>query len=328
MPRTAVKILEAKIGIQSNKKECLLRFPSAKEVESLLTDFRCVDECPFSSYLDGYIVIKDTDSEPSYKISGSKVLFRGPFTRLSKKAADKRFTLWGNQGFLYRYALYILEKYHGILNLHACVLYHENKDILYVITGGPGSGKTVFLLSGLQKGLKLFSTETAHVRADGKDMTWFKGPLLDNIRWGTLIHDFPEYLPEKTSLSPEKAWTSKVALDLSPFQTETDKISNPQEIHIIFPRIEEGRKKCFLNPIKNMKEAAKKLFDNISQKLTETVVLYDSFPVLGLDEQELAILRLAAVDRLLRHPSIKKVASMLSTPKKCWESLFTTAEES
>jgi hypothetical protein len=327
MYRTAVKILDVMIGVQSNTKKCLPRLPLNKDVDSLLTDFRSVEKHPFSIHLDGYITVEDTDSEPTYEFSGNEFCFKGAFSKLAKKTSDRRFTFWGNQGFLYRFALYLLEKNHRILNLHACALYDEDREAVYVITGGGGSGKTVFLLSGLEKGFKLFSTETVHVRSDNKGITLFKGSLIDNVRWGTLAFNFPDYLPKKTTVPPENIWSRKVAVNLSSFQSRQDNISNPREVHIIFPRIEEGRQGSFLDPIEDKKKSIKKLFDNISQKLTETVVLYDSIPVLGLDEETLANQRLIAVSRILSHPSIKRVTSVLSNPRECWDDLLKTEEE-
>ena len=113
------------------------------------------------------------------KFSGEKARFKGPFLKLTQEASDLRFSLWGNQGFLYRYALYLLEKKHRIYNFHACALFHEKKDQMFVVIGGAGSGKTVYLLSGLIKGLKLFSTETVHFRIEKNAVTWFLGSLVE-----------------------------------------------------------------------------------------------------------------------------------------------------
>jgi len=191
-----IKILEATIGIESNKEELLPRFPMKQEVKSLLTDFRDVVEIPYSNSADGYISIEDLEEKPSYEYRGEKARFRGPFLRLTQEASDLRFSLWGNQGFLYRFTLYLLEKKHNIYNFHACALYHEEKSELYVVIGGAGSGKTVYLLSGLEKGLKLFSTETVHFCIANDELTWLMGSLFDNVRWGTLIHDFPQFIPD------------------------------------------------------------------------------------------------------------------------------------
>ena len=90
----------------------------------------------------------------SYEYSSDRVLFKGPFLKLSEEASDSRFTIWGNQGFLFRYTLLLLERKHKIFNIHGCALFHQERNRLYLIVGGAGSGKTVYLLSGLGKGLR------------------------------------------------------------------------------------------------------------------------------------------------------------------------------
>lgn len=325
--KKAIKILHSTIGVESNRKELLPSFPLKIEVKSLLSDFNCVEEIDSSSQLDGYISIVDSGGKPFYKFQGTEVSFRGPFVKLTDEASDLRFSLWGNQGFLYRYTLYLLEKNHKIYNLHACALYEEEKDALYLIIGGAGSGKTVYLLSAFAYGLKLFSTETVHFQIQHGNLTWFMGSLVDNVRFGTLMFDFPQFLPDVRSPLPEEMWLKKVALDLSSYQTEFKKLRNPRSVYILFPRIEEGRKGFLLNRIKDKRQAAKALFDNISQKLTETVILYDKMPVLGIDEPKMALRRLEQVDRLMMHESIVETASVLSNPKECWGELLKQPEK-
>ena len=113
MYKAGIKILEAKIGIESNREELLLHFPLKTEVKSLLTDFKDVESIPFSEDLDGFISVEESVEGPSFEFSGEKARFRGPFLKLTQEASDLRFSLWGNQGFLYRYALYLLERKHG-----------------------------------------------------------------------------------------------------------------------------------------------------------------------------------------------------------------------
>ncbi len=318
MFQTAVKILEATVGIQSNREELLPSLPYAVEVESLLTDFRQVEQISYGEGLDGYISVEDAEGDLTYEFHDTGVTFKGPFSRLQKEASDPRHTLWGNQGFLYRYTLYLLEKKHNIHNLHACALYQENKDALFVIIGGAGSGKTVYLLSGLEKGLKLFSTETVHFRMDGSDIVWHMGSVVDNVRYGTLKHDFPRFLPSGDIPDPQSIWQKKIAIDLSAFCTQKETIKNPKAVHILFPRIEKGFEKPVWNSVKNRNKAEKILFDNITQKVTETTLLYDELTVLGLDESALANARLRSVKQLIGHRSIAEISSVLSDPENCW----------
>jgi len=320
--RAGVKILAARIGIESNSKEYLLSFPLKVEVKSLLTDFRTVEQIPFSSDLDGYISIEESLNTPSFAFSEKRIRFQGPLARLTKEASDLRFSLWGNQGLLYRFTLYLLEKKHRIYNLHACALYHEDKNHLYVITGGAGSGKTVFLLSGLEKGLKLFSTETVHFRMEKDLVTWFMGSLVDNIRLGTLMHHFPGFLRNIDTQEADDEWQHKVALDFSSYKTDFEMLKIPSAVTILFPRIEEGREGFHLTPMMDRKKAAKAIFDNITQKLSETVLLYDKIPVLGFDEKDLAAARHLTASQLIQNKSVVQTASVLSNPYECWGELL------
>ncbi len=322
MFRTAVKILDATIGIRSDKEEVLPPLPPGIKVESLLTDFRRVEQISFSANLNGHISIEEGKEDPCYVFQHGNAIFTGPFSRLQKKASDPRYTLWGNQGFLYRYALYLLEKKHHIFNLHACALYKEDRDTLFVIIGGAGSGKTVYLLSGLEKGLQLFSTETVHFQIEKNGIIWRMGSVVDNVRFGTLIHDFPRFLPEGKIPGLRDAWQKKIALDLSRFRTKKETLTNPKAVHILLPRIETGFDQVVWNPIEDRKKAAKSLFDNITQKLSETTVLYDELTVLGLDTIALAKARWKAVLKLIDHPSIAEISAVISDPRRCWGNIL------
>ena len=322
MYKAGIKILEARIGIESNREELLLQFPLKTEVKSLLTDFKEVESIPYSTDLDGYILVEESEEGPSFEFSAEQARFKGSFLKLTREASDLRFSLWGNQGFLYRYALYLMEKKHGIYNFHACALYHEKKDYLYVIIGGAGTGKTVYLLSGLSKGLKLFSTETVHFQRDRDNISWFMGSLVDNIRFGTLKHHFPQFLPDMKAPKVEEEWNKKIALDLSSHKTGFEKFTNPSGIVILFPRIEEGREGFLLTPIEDKRKASKALFDNISQKLAETMILYDCVPILGLDEKEMASKRIKEINALVQHRTIVEMATILSNPYECWGALL------
>lgn len=319
---SGVKILQATIGIQSNRDKLLPHLTLETKIESLLTDFNAVETIPYAPNLDGYIFVEESDSKPSYEKQEDHFVFKGPFLELQRKASDPRYTLWGNQGFLYRFTLYLLEKKHQFYNFHACALYDDDSDSLFVIIGGTGSGKTVFLLRGIEKGLKLFSTETVHFKINKDKVIWQMGSLVDNIRFGTLVYDFPRFLPYSRKPAPQELWLEKVAIDLSEYKTHKETIENPRAVHIFFPRIERGFEQTFLHPVKEKQKAIKELYDNITQKLTEGVILYDQLPVLGLDERELAEARLTAVSELVNRRKNIQTSFMLSNPRDCWEKII------
>lgn len=318
MFKTALNILKANVGVETNAKKLLPPLPFDIEVKSLLTDFHRVDRIPYTKNLDGYIRILQSQEAPHYTREKNGFIFSGPFEELSRTATDLRFSFWGNQGFLYRYTLYLLEKYHKIYNLHACALFDPKKHELYLVIGGAGSGKTVYLLSGLEKGLRLFSTETVHFRIKENQIEWFKGSLVDNIRFGTLVHDFPQFLPDVKLPAPDKLWQEKIALDLSSYATDFEALINIEAVYILFPHIEAGRKRFIQNVITSVNKSSKILFDNISQKIVETTLLYDQIPVLGLDQKDMARLRLKTVIECVKHPSITQILSILSNPRDCW----------
>lgn len=322
MSRIALRILEATVGIDTDNDKLLPRLPFGIEVKSPLTDFHRVEQVPYSDNCDGYIRIQESEDEPHYERRGRNVLFVGPFEELARSASDPRFSFWGNQGFFYRYVLYLLEKHHKIYNLHACALFEENSETLYLIIGGAGSGKTVYLLSGLAKGMRLFSTETVHFRLEREQIVWFKGSLVDNVRYGTLVEDFPQFLPDGARPAADKLWQQKTALDLSAFATDFDSLKDSKGVHIFFPHIEEGRKGYVQSTIRDDRKTAKFLFDNISEKMGETTVLYDRLPVLGFDDKDLARQRLDSVYRCVQHPTIGQIVSILSNPKDCWGNLL------
>lgn len=322
MFKKAVKILESKVGLEVNDEKLLPQFPLRIEVKSLLSDFNDVKEIPYSSALDGYISIREEQTQEAFfEFSEEEAKFRGPFSKLAEEASDSRFTLWGNQGFLFRYILFLLEKKHQIYNMHGCALYQEAKNRIYLVIGGAGSGKTVYLLSGIQKGLNIFSTEIVHFRIKEGEIQWFVGSLIDNVRIGTLRHNFPRFLSETKNDDPRYEWERKVALDLSDHKTAEEIFINP-EIVIIFPRIEEGRGGFLSNPVKDERMSAKFLFDNVSQKLSESVILYDKIPLVGLDNATMAMKRLKVINDLVRDQTVKKVVSVLSNPNECWGDLL------
>jgi hypothetical protein len=317
--RTGVQLLKATVGVEAEARSLLPPFPLKIDVPSLLTDFRDVAEIPFPRSPDGRIEVHDDpDEAPGFFLDGDTAVFRGPLRKLERAASDARFSLWGNQGFLYRFLLARLERRHAVYSFHACALVDERSGRLYVVAGGAGSGKTVYLLSGIGKGLKLFSTETVHFQFARGGLTWFKGSLVDNVRLGTLIHDFPRFCPPAFAAETgESIWARKIAVDLSRVQAARDTLLSPPVV-LVFPHIEEGRPGLTVTSIEDRRAAAKAVFDNISQKIAESFVLDDRLAVPGLDTSDLAAARLDAAALLVGHRTVESISSVLSNPAECW----------
>ncbi len=313
-----LRILEATLAITSNRKSLLPVLPPPLEVRSLKTDFREVERVPFPPRADGSIrVVENPAALPRCRMAGTKVLIEGPLTALTRQASDPRLSLWGNLGLLYRFILFLLEKRRQIYNLHACALYQPAKHRLFVIAGGPGSGKTVYLLSGLEHGLALFSTETVHFRREGRNIRWFMGSLVDNVRVGTLRRYFPKFMRPDMAVPPEDEWRRKRAIDLSSYRWREDCLVDP-ELFVLFPRVEEGVRSLLIHTFSDRRELAKFLFANISEKLSETVVLYDRIPLPGMDRAELAEARWTACRDLSRHRTLAYGGAVFTGPQRCW----------
>lgn len=322
MYKKAVRILKATVGIKSSHYRHLPQIPFPMEVKSLQTDFKDVEEVPWNEgCFDGRISIEDNSGPTHISRDEDSVLVQGPLSEMADSASDLRFSLWGNLGLLYRFVLALLEKKHGIYNLHACALFEKERNRLYVIMGGAGSGKTVYLLSGLGKDLSLFSTETVHFMISGADISWFKGSLVDNVRLGNLMYNFPRFLPEGPTPATDQAWQKKIALDLSSYQTAGDILVNP-DVFLILPRIEEGRKGFIADTFSDPKKSARAIFDNISSKIAESFILYDRIPVPGFEDENLCRRRLEVVSILASHFSLRNMMSVLSNPSECWGNLL------
>ena len=320
--RRGVRIVEATVALSANRESLLPVLPPPLEVHSLHTDFREVERVPYSSHADGKIsVTEDASAPPRYQISGTRAVWEGPLTALSRRASDPRFSLWGNLGFLYRFAQFLLEKRHRIYNLHACALYEPSRHRLFVVSGGAGSGKTVYLLSGLERGLSLFSTETVHFRHEGRHIRWFMGSLADNVRVGTLRRHFPRFLPAVAGRPRKDDWNRKIAIDLSSFRSPEQALVDPAVV-LLFPRVEEGFGRFVLWPLREDRPAAQSLFANISEKLSQTTILYDRIPVPGFDSSDLAEARRRACLDLARHRNVAFSGAVISSPEGCWGDLL------
>lgn len=340
--KRAIEILRARIGIVSNKKALLdfeggLVFDICEDSEraklarlaDLRTDFHEVKKIRFSPNLDARLYIVDKKCPPKIRISSHTIVAEGEFNLLKENAEDLRFSFLGNEGLLYRYVLRVLEEKYDMLNFHACGMYRKRDNRLFIGCGGKGSGKSCLILKGLEEGLKLFYAEMIHcevpIRKQSSDssITFYKGALLDNVRVGNLKYSFPTILGKLNIKLPDvqDEWGTKIPVDMSSFQTPFDRITDPR-ITLIFPKIEEDRRKTIITEMKHKQSIKKALFENISEKIGETFLLYESVPVPGLDTTSLAKDRLRKIDSLLKWGKIDKVLKVISRPQKCWEGIL------
>ena len=319
---SALKIGPVKVGICTNHPSHIPDFNTKVEVKSLLTDFHSIETIPYSPDMDGFIHILESQEPPQFRFSGNTIKIQGPLLELADKASDLRYSLWGNLGLLYHFVLFLFEACHSVFSFHACALYAPDSKDFYVVAGGAGSGKTVYLLNGLLQGLKLVSTETVHLDLSKQETNWLMGSLFDNIRLGTLKYDFPQFMPDIELPPKDRIWQKKIALDLSDYKYEPEVIPQAASIRLLFPHIEHGRSEFLLTPITDSIQSAKLLFDNISEKLAQSFVLYDRIAVPGFDTPASAQKRLNALHRFVRDPHIELIASVLADPQHCWGNLL------
>lgn len=321
MVRKAFRILKATFGVLANKPELIPEMFFSVKFESLLTDFHAVEPIDYNDNLDFYININDQPDTPfNITVEDEKISLTGSILKATNEASDLRFTLFGNEGLLFRYCLMFLEKKYDTYSFHACSLYDEQTNHMYIAPGGAGSGKTCLILKGLELGLKIFSTEMTHF-SFVNGVTLYKGSLIDNIRVGNLKYSYPT-VPKKLNLQlPETTdeWGKKIPVDLKTQQTKFDSIEKPN-ITIILPHIEEGRDKCIATDITDNRIAQKALFDNLSQKIAENILLYDQIPINGFDKPILMENRLSAAGRFLNF--VKRTTKLIAGSQNCWEGIL------
>jgi hypothetical protein len=326
--RRAIQIVRARLGLVSNDRELITRseYFADRVPQSLLTDYHRVDDIPWdgqASAVDAELRILDAPGlAPEITCGPARVLAVGDWTAAEAAASDRRYTLFGNLGFLFRYTIYALERYHDTWSFHASAMVDDKGD-LWLIPGGAGAGKTVFLLEGLARGWTIFSTEMTHLRLTDRGYELYKGSLFDNIRLGTLLYDFPAVIERLGLTIPvsKDPWGTKIALDLGHVQTPADTLVNPS-LRIVSPKVESGRDRAVVARLDRREKLAKVLFDNATEKHGGTVLLYDRLPLPSLDTPELMRRRLAAMHGLLDRATIKRAVSTLCGARNCMEGLL------
>ena len=322
--RKAIKILKVKWLLTSNQESLLIKLPVPPEYESLLTDFHKVEEIPAEGKFDGqFEIIDEPGKEGRFELNGEKSVARGDFSKLVQQTRDIRYSFFGNEGSLYRQTLKILEDKYGIFSFHACAMYQQKENRLFLIIGGAGSGKSCFMLRGMQMGLELLTAEMGHFSIDNGQLKFYKGALVDNVRIGNLKYNYP-FILEKLDVKlgcVENEWGKKIALDMGRFQTKEDVIIDPQLV-VILPRVEQGRKEHFSQVEKDSQKVSRQLFENASEKIGQSVLLFEAVPFVCLDTHDSAKRRLQAIQGLLGYKKLEKVVSIVSGPEDCWKNLI------
>ena len=320
-------ILGVQHGIASNV-ETLIHNPvyfTPGEIYSQVTNWEKIKVSEYGLGMDSYCYINDArDLEFAIQERGKELYVQGDFSTLEAETDDRRWALLGNIGLWFRHVLKTQES-KGIFSLHAAAIYNEDENELYIIVGKAGSGKTVFLLEAISRGCQIFSTEMTYFKFSGVGVHFLRGALYDNIRVGSFVYDFPAAAEALNLELPEvdNPWEHKISVDLHGLKTTLPELDNPT-LCFVFPRIEKGIEQVKVKDIKDSKELARRLFDSASEKIGSTFLLYDSFPIRGLDTTDLAAKRWQAVERLVAGGewAIKQAQSTLAGPRNCLEEIF------
>jgi len=285
-------------------------------MESLLTDVHRVDQVPDDVPHDAEMIVRDEPGlATAVKASPGRIEAEGDFTRLEQTCPDNRYSLFGNLGLFFKFAMVEMEE-KGLFSFHASALYRESDGRLLLLVGGPGAGKTVFMLGAVPLGYQVLSAEMTHCRIDEQGVHFYKGALFDNIRVGNFVQDFPDAIDFFGIKIPEvdDVWAKKIAVDMTPVAVREDVVTNPTAV-AIFPKVELGRGAPVITPVTDPRKQARFLFGNLSEKIASSFLLYDEYPVASFDSPARAARRGAFVRDLLPH--ISEAKSVLTGPTEC-----------
>lgn len=321
-----LRILRITYGLGSNNRDLIFNpeFFEPGEIQSQITNWCEIEYMPYGPDLDAYCHFLDDPELPfEVAVSERELFVQGDLSRLDREGHDRRWSLLGNVGLFFRYALAVQER-HGIYALHASSIYKPHDDELLVIVGKAGAGKTVYLLEALVRGYQIFSTEMTYFRLTPEGVVFYRGALMDNIRMGNFVYDFP-LAAESLGLElpkVENPWEVKISVSLHGVTTEQAELVNPK-LSFIFPRIEAGRGHAIVHDIARPRTLTRLLFDSASEKIGGTTLLYEELPVTGVDSPALAKARWEAVSQLVAaaHWEIKQARTILAGPKSSMEGI-------
>jgi hypothetical protein len=326
-PQTrGLRILDITYGLGSNNAHLIHspEFWEPGEIHSQITNWCEIEQIPYAPGMDAYCNFLDDPALPLKVNAGERELsVQGDLSRLEREGRDKRWFLLGNLGVWFRWALTVQER-HGIYSLHASSIYKPDDNELLVIVGKAGAGKTVYLLESLVRGYQVFTTEMTFFRVEPERVVFYRGALMDNIRVGSFLYDFPE-AAERLGLAlpqTDDPWGAKFSVSMHSVTTEQAELVNPK-ISFLFPRIETGYADSIVHEISSRRTLTRLLFESLSEKIGSTTLICEELPVTGLDSPALAEARWETVGRLVAasHWHIKQAKSILAGPKTCMEGI-------
>ncbi len=269
-------------------------------------------------------VHQETGTGPRLEVAGDRVVAVGDWLDLETRTRDRRYSLFGNQGVLFRHLLTVLER-RGVYSFHACGLVEKTTGRVCLVLGERGSGKSALLLAALASGRFLtFGTEIVHAGLEEGRFVFYRGSVRNNIRLGHLLYDFPGLVESLGVGFAEVAnpWNTKVQLDLAPFGVSWERLDDP-ELHMIIPRIEENLGEAWIDPVPvdDLGRVKRTLVENLSDKIVSLALAYECLPVGSLDTTELLQARIAFVDGMLATARFRAAHHLFASPKNCLEGL-------
>jgi hypothetical protein len=321
--KRAFEMLGLRHGLTSNEAELIQReeFFEGGEIHSQATNWGQLQELDQTDDLDSNcLLVNKPESPPSVEILENELTIRGDLGAIEKNARDRRWAILGNQGIWFRFLLGVQER-HGIFSLHAASAYHPERERLLILLGKAGAGKSVLLLSVLELGYRIFSTEMTFFQIMDGEIRFLRGSLIDNLRIGTLLVDFPSMLESLEIVLPasNKPWREKISVDLHRVGSDMKEIANPT-ISILLPRIEAGIEKNSLHALSDKPTLQRILFDFASEKIAGSVLIDEKIPAVGFDSPELALARLEAIGQLMSLP-VHSAAELMANAQNCLEGI-------
>jgi hypothetical protein len=137
---------------------------------------------------------------------------------------------------------------------------------------------------------------------------------------GTLLEDFPEAASTIGLELPrvDDVWATKIAVDLTHVATAEDVLVNPR-LEVLFPRVERGCGDALITPVKDPRVVARLLYENLSEKIAQSFLLYDQIPVGSFDSPERALRRGEFVSALV--PYVCRACRVLTGPRQCIQAI-------
>lgn len=318
-----LRILGLEYGLASSSGAMLdnADYFSPGEIYSHFTNWDAIQEIEFTSRMDAHLYLEDDpSSEPSIEVDETTLRIRGPLQRLESEIQDRRWAILGNQGLWFRQALAVQER-HGIYAMHAASIYKPSENHLVILLGKAGSGKTAFLLSAIEVGWLVFSTEMTYCRFESGEMQFLRGSLMDNIYVGTLTQDFPEARSQLGVNIPPGGdrWQNKVSVDMNVVAVQHVNLVNPT-LSFLFPHVERGLAGAAIHEIEDDRTLRRRLYENASEKIGASLLLHEELPVVSLDTALLASERLNAIHKLLL-ADIRSARAVSAAPANCLEGL-------